>query len=235
MKLKYKIHKITDKIFYLDFENRYDAGMFFLRYQEFYESSNPKFRNKAFTITEYMDWYVKNGPRSNKYTTIFNYPEDWAGFNIPSEVIEKVLSKGIIDINYYDTEMMKISNKLYDQTGYDNFYLIGGTGFDLQTISHEVAHGIFATNSAYKKEMKALVSALPTSHIKKINTWLSQIGYTKQVFVDETQAYLSTGYGENLHCMKKVSTKTVEQFYNVYKEYIKDIKDLKNYKHYNLK
>jgi hypothetical protein len=225
MKIRYTIHQITDKIFYLDFENRYDAGMFFLRYQEFYESSSPKFRNKSFSLTEYMDWYVKEGPRAQKEAYSFKYPEQWAGYNFPSNVIMKVWDKGIPDRNDYDIEMEKIHNKIYKQAG--NFYLIGGCGFNIGIMAHEVAHGFFSTVPQYRKEMKLLVSQLPLRHKINMFRWLEEIGYTEQVFIDETQAYFSTGL--NTLFMNKISDKIKKQFFDVYKEYVKDIDSLKNF------
>ncbi len=38
MKIKYILKEIKPQVFLLDFDDRYDAGMSFLRFQEYYES-----------------------------------------------------------------------------------------------------------------------------------------------------------------------------------------------------
>ena len=50
-----KVKKITDRVYLVTFTNRFDLTMTFMRYQEYYES--PKFRNKIFSLAEFMRWY----------------------------------------------------------------------------------------------------------------------------------------------------------------------------------
>lgn len=75
----------------------------------------------------------------------------------------------------------------------DKFYLIATTGKN-NVIKHEIAHGFFYLLPEYKKEMENAFSYLDSNVINQINSKLKEMGYTKQVFVDETQAYLSTGF-----------------------------------------
>ena len=184
MKKPFKVKEVKPGIFLIEFTNEYDMCMYFLRYQEYYESSSPKFRGKAFELLDFMRWY------SFKYGKgAFTYPIDWAGFNFPGDTIEKVWKLGIVDRNLYDYEMREISRQCHAKR--DKFYVIGvkkGNG----ALSHEIAHGFFYLHPDYKKEMTALVRALPVSLRKAFNTYLKEVGYTPKVYIDEIQANMAT-------------------------------------------
>ena len=189
-KLKYKLNKLIAQgnrgIFLVEFENNYDLAMTFLRYQEFYESPNSKFRGKSFTILDYMEWYSKDRDGH------FSYPSDWSGFNIPDHVIEQN-RKTIIDFNKYDECMFSIQSKIHKHN-YEKFYLIGALENDHHTRAHEVAHGLYYINDEYKKSMNNLIkSYLSVKEKNKIEEELNNLGYSRVVFKDEMQAYLSTG------------------------------------------
>lgn len=169
--------------------------MHFLRYQEYYESASPKFRGKNFEIFDFMRWYSKKYGKDS-----FTYAKDWGGFNIPSKVISEVYPN-ITDYNKYDNAMYQAyiacNLQLGQVTNNPKFYIIGAVGKGT-TLKHEVAHGFFYTVPEYKKEMTVLVKALPIDIRKSINKTLVKMGYTPKVFIDETQAYMSTGlYVEN--------------------------------------
>lgn len=184
--MKYSIKEIKPRIFLLDFKNKFDCNMLFLRYQEFYES--PKFKGKAFSIIEFMRWYTKA-----KNINSFTYVDDWSGFNIPGEVIKKCLNSGFIDHNFYDTEMSNIYNQILSKYSDGKFYLIGCFNSDTFTIKHEIAHGFYYLIPEYKKEAKKLVRSLNKDVKQSIYFYLKSIGYCKSVYIDECQAYLSAG------------------------------------------
>lgn len=190
--------------------------MTFLRYQEYYESPNSKFRRKKFNLLDYIEWYSRNHNNS------FTYASDWSGFNIPSEIIPSVHELlAIEEVNKYDEAMF---------VGYDKclsllkgksqpFYIIGARHGQTDTIKHEVAHGFFYTIPEYKKEMTALVKKLPKSVFKKVCDKLKNMGYTPQVYIDECQAYFSTGGVDYLFSEKFL--KYTPQFINVFEKYYK--------------
>lgn len=185
------IKEVKPKIFLLQFKNHYDMAMHFLRYQEFYESSSSRFYNKSFKILDFMRWY------SNKYGKgVFTYPADWAGFNIPGEIISQVWELGIPDINEYDYRMLEVLHACQQKTP-GKVYLIGACPDDEEQkkliVKHEVAHGLFYTQSEYKKEMTALVKDLEPAFRDAMESHLKEVGYTPKVYIDECQAYLSTG------------------------------------------
>lgn len=183
--MKYTLTEVKPKIFFLNFKDYYDMCMLFLRYQEFYESLSLKFRGKQFKILDFMEWYSK------KHGGSFTYTLDWAGFNIPGKIISEVRKKKILDYNNYDAEMFHIYGKCYAEYGND-FYLISAVG-ENESLKHEIAHGFFYTFPEYKKEMTKLVKALDSNFRSKFNLILKNMGYTSKVYIDECQAYLSTG------------------------------------------
>lgn len=162
----------------------------FLRYQEFYESPSAQFRGKSFEILTFMKWYSLKFGRGS-----FTYPNDWNGFNIPGDTISKVWDLSITDRNTYDYEMLKAWSHCHTEADGDKFYIIGVVRGN-KALNHEIAHGLFYLNDEYRKEATLLVKKLPKAIREIINQGLKMLGYTPKVFVDETQAYMSTGLTE---------------------------------------
>src|ERR1019366_973309 len=109
--MKYTIKEIKSNIFLVKFKLQYDLCLTFLRYQEFYESPNKRFRNHSFTIIDFMSWYSSafgNG--------IFTYPNDWNGFNFPDYIVPAVISAGIPDKNIYDETILNIYSVCKEQS-----------------------------------------------------------------------------------------------------------------------
>jgi len=210
-KLKCDLQKLYPRLYLMKFDDkdRYDMCMTFCRYQEKYESSNPRFRNKDFELVDFMEWYSKDRDGS------FSYPNDWAGFNIPNTLFHSQWYHNIRDKNKYDYFMLhayyaiwhdiKYGSDSFFKTGSPTdfgkegndpkYYLIGATND--WAISHEFAHGLYYLNPKYKKQMNALTKKLPKKFLDKVNSWLEYIGYTPKVFADETQAYMATGFPES--------------------------------------
>lgn len=209
MKKLYTLEEIRPKIFLMKFTDAYEMNMHFLRYQEYYESPSPKFRGKIFKILDFMKWYSLKHGNGN-----FTYMTDWAGFNIPSSVLQIVEQDEIEDWNHYDEEMRTVYEKCYRK--YEDFYLIGAMGGNGNAIKHEIAHGFFYTLPEYKKEMSALVKSLDLKFRKKMELGLKNIGYTPKVYVDECQAFLSTGMSYNLPEVLKGENKPFIKLYNKY-------------------
>lgn len=200
--------EIEKRIFLLNFHNEYDMCMHFLRYQEFYESPNPDFRGKQFTILEFMRWYSKKYGKG-----AFTYPVDWAGFNIPAHIVTDIWNiVGLYDRNPYDENMWDVFSKCLEKYPDKKFYIIGASNGNKGTIKHEVAHGLFYVNDEYKKEVTKLVKALPIAHRKKFNKFLKDTGYASKVFVDETQAYMVAGISEKFGFDESLNKQFVDLF-----------------------
>lgn len=223
MRNKYFIVKqILPNVFLLKFNNAYDLGMMFLRYQEFYESAFKKIRGKSFSILRLMELYTKSVKKN-----IFTYPEDFAGYNFPGENILNVFEAGIPDYNFYDLLMKNVYE--YCASYSSKFYIIATIGKKSNfpkwwkdnpqdIIRHEAAHALFYLNKEYKKEMISLINNLPKRYKNKIKTALKKLGYTKAVHIDEMQAYLSCGIHRSFGKIPKQITNT---FSKTYKKYCK--------------
>lgn len=218
---KPKLRKLADKIYCLEFNNAYDLSMTFLRYQEYYES--PKFREKFFTISDFMEWYSK------KYGDgAFTYPTDYVGFNLPSHVIIPVL-KELRTSEYdmwtpYDDLMYSTVLKIISQQHQDNkFYLIGvmNPKEDQQTLRHELAHALFSTNSEYQRTMGKLINKLPEQIWRTMKKKLKGRGYANNVYDDEAQAYLATGL--HFTMTSKSMKRAAKPFRKVFEPFRKNI------------
>ena len=193
--VKGKVKEIKPFIYCVEVDDDYDRAMLFCRYQEFYESPYKKFRGKPFTWMEYMRFYKDAWKKR-----VFTYPDDWAGYNIPSNVMERAN-----DIFYKDTEYDVVMNNIYhyctiesqnknDGTRCD-WYLIGASSKDKGTLNHEIAHGMYYTNKEYKKEVIKLIDKIKPSHYEKLTKKLVKMGYVndEKIIDDEINAFMSTG------------------------------------------
>lgn len=209
--MNYSLSKVKDKIWHLKFKDQYDMCMCFLRYQEFYESPVEHFKNKQFTIIDYMDWYSKNMGDG-----IFTYPLDWAGFNVPTDIIDKVINTGIKDFNKYDKVIYQVRDhiKLKDGNG---CYLIGSLQNNKKVLDHEMAHALYYTIPEYKKLMDQLTDSLPNKKVKKALAFLSQQHYDDSVLRDEFQAYMSESlkFAQNF----QFDDNTYKKYKTIFKKY----------------
>ena len=189
------VKEVKSRIYCVTVDDDYDRAMLFCRYQEFYESPYKKFRGKPFTWMEYMRHYKTEWKKD-----VFTYPEDWSGYNIPSNIIHQAHH-----IFCKDTEYDSIMNDIYWYCANDSmekndgrqtdWYLIGASSKDLNTMDHEIAHGMFYTNKEYKKEVVKLINNIKPTHYEKLKNKLIKMGYVndKKIIDDEINAFMSTG------------------------------------------
>ena len=199
--VKGKVKEIRPFIYCVEVDDDYDRAMLFCRYQEFYESQYKKFRGKPFTWMEYMRYYKIAWKKR-----VFTYPDDWSGYNIPSNVMDKANN-----IFYKDTEYDVIMNDIYFYCSIDSqnknngtrcdWYLIGASSKDKGTMNHEIAHGLYFTNKDYKKKVNELIGNIKPTHYDKLKKKLIKMGYVndKKIIDDEIQAFMSTGLYNGLN------------------------------------
>lgn len=182
--IEYKITELFPKVFVCIVPNDYIRAMLFLRIQEFYESKNRKFRGKKFSFWDYKEWYssLKKGN--------FSYTSDWGGFNVPLDVALKCKKISKVETPY-DVEMNKILSKISKGKAKKS-YLIGVKSTKSTTFKHEVAHALYYTNLAYKNSMDEITRSIKSKEFKSLRQKLLELGYCKEVIMDEIQAYLST-------------------------------------------
>ena len=199
--IKGKVKEIKPFIYCVEIDDDYDRAMLFCRYQEFYESPYKKFRGKPFTWMEYMRHYKLAWKKRT-----FTYPDDWSGYNIPSNVMERANN-----VFYKDTEYDQIMNDIYFHCTIDsqnknnntrcNWYLIGASSKDKGTTNHEIAHGLYFTNKEYKNNVTKLIKNIKSTHYEKLKKKLIKMGYVddKKIIDDEIHAFMSTGLYNGLN------------------------------------
>jgi hypothetical protein len=219
--VKGKVKEIKPFIYCVEVDDDYDRAMLFCRYQEFYESPYKKFRGKPFTWMEYMRFYKIAWKKRT-----FTYPDDWAGYNIPSNIVEKANN-----VFYKQTEYDHIMNDIYFYCAIDSqnknngtrhdWYLIGVSSKDKDTMNHEVAHGLYYTNREYRMRVQYQLSLIPKKTMDKIDKKLIKMGYVndRKILDDEAQAFLSTGLYNGLDT--KEIKKYEKYFVNNFKKYNK--------------
>ena len=213
MKIEYKIDEVRPSVFAVIVKDHYHRAMLFCRVQEYYESPNPEFRGKNFSIWDYIEWY------SREHGDVFTYTFDWGGFNIPLNVAEscysKLLKKG--EFTPYDLEMNYIVKTIRGMVGNGKAYIIGAPTTEDETFEHEVCHGLYATNKEYKGLVDEITETIEWQDYLKFEGNLLDMGYTAAVIPDEIQAYLSTNY-EYTKFSKGVSKRKCKALHKEYKK-----------------
>lgn len=181
-----ELEEILKNVFHVKFPNQQELASTFLRFAEYYQ--NPFFKGNIFTLDEFREWYIKNSVNGRK-TGKFTYYSDWDGFSIPSSVLE-TFYKG--KFNPLSDRERKLLEVFKDKRG-SNFYVIGTFGNISQaTKKHEIAHGLFNTNSEYKFGVLKIIRELPSKDRKMLDRFLSSYygGYHPDFWEEEGTCYL---------------------------------------------
>lgn len=210
-----KFGQILPHVYHLEFPGHYDTAMHFLRFQEYYESL--KFCGQIFTLVDYMEWYAKDYGNG-----VFSYPDDWAGFNVPGNVLIEVAEAEIPDLNKYDIQMRTLIKVVQKEERGHPFYFIGTTTGDaLDTLDHEIAHALYFTDEEYHQAMEDLLDHMPRKNYDAAWAALQEMRYHPATCRDEVHAYATTGPCDEL---KKALTPAVRKpFIKAYKEQRKRI------------
>jgi hypothetical protein len=149
----------------------------------------------------------------------FTYVGDWGGFNVPSKMITACYKNDIKDLNFYDN----IIKEVHDQITDEEYYLIGSTGNDEETLKHETIHALFYLNEKYRKEVISIIKEISTKSYNDMKTYLLTIGYALKVMDDEINAYLTAGDGslwEGIKVTKKLRG-TAKKLQSLFEQYEK--------------
>lgn len=212
----FNLKKVYNGIYLLEFNSHIDLVSHFMRFQEIYESQNPNFNHKPFELIDFIKWYTETN--SDSYN--FSYYSDWAGFNIPLNIITDFYDK-ISDKNSHDHFMKSIAEYIEKDCNIPA-YLIGAQSGNNTTMRHEVAHGLFYTDHEYKDAMLKIISTINKDKINDMYEILTGLGYSESVLDDEVQAFAATGlYGTMKRSFKKKET---DLFKNYFQSYIKSKK-----------
>jgi hypothetical protein len=208
--MKYKTKEIRPNIFAVVVKDDYERAMLFCRVQEFYESPEPAFRDKKFSIWDYFRWYGKEN------SGCFSYPKDFVGFNLPLVVAKKCYELNELETPY-DCEMKAIVNELYKNG--NRAYLIGVDSLKNSTFLHELAHALYYTDLDYKSEMDRITGNTSEFNLSRFKKNLRDMGYCSGVFKDEIQAYMSTEISRKVAKGIKNKKALHQKYKSVFKRY----------------
>ena len=219
MGYKFTVDEVEKDIYHVQMTSTKVLCKTFMRFQEHYES--PRFRDQVFTREQFKKWYA--GTRASlEYT----YEEDWAGFNIPSYILEPFYNGAFDPLLQCEKDLIK----LFEDKKDENFYIIGSANGNLDTMRHEIAHGLWYTVEEYYDKQLAIVKSIPMIKRVALKNMLLVMGYCDQVIDDETHAYLLTNYdsikrrGLNLDGLDEIRQQLVD-VYNEYSSYKIDINE----------
>jgi hypothetical protein len=210
---QYSLYEIKPKIYAVVAKDDYERAMLFMRVQEYYESPFDTFRGKDFCFFEYMNVYRQGRP-------LFTYTKDWAGYNVPSDSVEKCMKRFNDEPcqTPYDEHMMNIISQIRAKQPKGKFYLLGVDSTDSWIMDHEMAHALYFTNSEYKAEMTQLLESVSKTITQKLTQHLVDEGYPEKVIADEIQAYLSTGLNPGMDKIRGIKT-WQKKFSTTFKKY----------------
>jgi len=185
---KIYLFEIIKDVYVVEIKDRWVRSLVFMRFQEYYESGSELFNRKDFEVEDFMKWYQKDFKKSD----LFSYGDDWSGFNIPSDILEKCASD-IKNPNSYDKIIFSIIDAIH-KNGSKKYYLIGtDTGADQILLKHEIAHALYYSNLDYKQKIDNLINSIPDTTIERFEFYIKKMGYGDNVVNDEIQANLTTG------------------------------------------
>jgi len=185
MNIKYKLKEIYKGIFFVSIQDEYDLAMTFCRLQEYYESPFKQVRGKSFKMDDFQRMYAKKFGGGT-----FTYPADWAGFNVPGNIVNKFINTTFMDWgSEYDFVMEDIYAKITDHNNHP-FYLIGSAPKDRETINHELCHALYYLDKDYRFKVNSIIDELDRGILEHFKSFLLVKGYSKNVLIDEVNAYI---------------------------------------------
>ena len=206
-----ELYHCGDHIWAIKSPDDYTRALMFMRPQEYYESSFPEIINQQFKVSQFVDKYKQHYGKKD-----FTYGSDWAGFNIPSTILEECMFNIPEDeVNNWDKLMLSIINTIKELEGEHNYYLLGVDELSNYLLEHEFAHAMYFTLPEYKEEMNQLNNECDPTVRDMMCKCITEYGYADHVLPDELQAYMSTGLGSK---MDQMNIPNIEEWCVKYKE-----------------
>lgn len=171
-----KLKKQPYNSVWISADSQIELGETFIRFQEYYESPNPQFRNQIFTLGSIKHWY------SVQYGGDL-YSNTWIGFNFPSSVLipfKNGLFDPLTDQEKTLLDLLKYRN--------DTYYVIGAQS--KTTLRHELSHAMYGYSEKYKNEIDTFLYENKRK-FDKVRKYILDKGYHKEVINDEIQAYVT--------------------------------------------
>lgn len=173
---------LQSNIFAVEGSTPPEVARLFLRFQEHYES--PKFRNKVFTLDQFKKWY-----RVSRKEKTFTYYTDWVGFNVPGFIFKRFF---IGDFGKLSTKEKWLMSQIIKKVDISKpYFILGYKKGSLEVLEHEMAHAKFYSSAEYRaKVLGVLRSIRDLRSFKKLQKYMIDSGYHKNVILDECHAYL---------------------------------------------
>lgn len=174
----------------------------FMRFTEHYESPNPLFKDKIFTVGQLKAWYSETYGADT-------YDIDWSGFNIPSTVLQP-FKNGLFDpLTVEEQNLLNLFKYRHD-----NFYIIGAQNNSV--LRHELAHALYSYNTIYKTKVD-LICYKFKKELSKTSKYILNKGYHKDVLNDELQAYITDN--DDSFIIKYTPQYIITKFNKLYEDY----------------
>jgi hypothetical protein len=171
-----KLKKQPYNSVWISADSQKELGETFIRFQEFYEHPNKKYKNKTFTLGDIKNYY------SLKYGADI-YSELWIGFNFPSLVLVP-FKQGLFDpLTPQEKELLGLLKYRND-----NYYIIGAQ--NNSTLRHELSHAMYGYDIKYKESIDSFIKK-NAKGFSKVSQHIVKKGYDKSVLNDELQAYIT--------------------------------------------
>jgi len=189
-----ELYHCGDHIWAIKSPDDYTRALMFMRPQEFYESSFEEIISKQFKVSDFVNIYKQHYGKQQ-----FTYGSDWAGFNIPSNILEECMFNIPEDeINNWDKLMLSAINTIKEIEGDHNYYLLGVDELSNRLLEHEFAHAMYFTLPEYKAEISKMNDECDPIVKDMMYKCITEYGYADHVLPDELQAYMSTGLGKKM-------------------------------------
>lgn len=206
-----ELYHCGDHIWAIKSPDDHTRALMFMRSQEFYESAFEEIIKKQFKVSRFVDIYKQHYGKKE-----FTYGSDWAGFNIPSNILEECMSNIPEDeVNNWDKLMLSVIDTIKENEKGHTYYLLGVDELANDLLEHEFAHAMYFTLPEYKSEMDKLTSECDGVVRDTMFKCITEYGYADHVLPDELQAYMSTGLGEK---MEEMDIPNIEEEIDKYKE-----------------
>jgi len=179
-----------------------ELGETFIRFQEYYESPNPDFHGKPFTLGSVKSYYsIKYGGDT--------YSDMWVGFNFPSSILQPFFN-GLFDpLTEHEQEFLRLVKYRTD-----SYYIIGAQSRSV--LRHELAHSMYSYCEDYRIEIDALIQKNKRKFGKVIQYMVGE-GYSKKVVSDEIQAYVTDN--DNHFILDNLDPILINSVNNIYQKH----------------
>jgi len=214
--MKIKLDIINNNILLFKFKNMREISLTFFRVQEYYESQSDKFLGKKFSVFDFL----KENMDNNGFLSYFNM---WEGYNIPGHIFNEWIELFKYDeFTEFEQDLFNLVIKHRPKEGM--YYIIAALEKDARTIDHELAHALYYLNPCYRTDVSVLTNSLELhfpDHVKRLKKYFKELGYHKNVYDDEIQAYLATERTARLKDPNDFDLKCTKKFL----EYVQDYRN----------